>query len=71
MLTVDMHHEDGYACNLCENEWGENQYGNVWSCASRQVNNFANWIKEQDFYEDTTIVIMGDYCSMDTDFYEM
>lgn len=68
MLTVDTHHIGGWVCPLCQNEHDE-QYGNVWSCASRQVNDFVNWIKEQPFYEDTTIVICGDHCSMDPDFY--
>ena len=68
MLTVDTHHIGGYVCPLCQNEHSE-QYGNVWSCASRQVNDFVNWIKEQPFYENTTIVICGDHCSMDPEFY--
>lgn len=69
LLTVDTHHEDGYVCELCPDIWN-NQYANVWSCASYQINAFVDWIKEQDFYENTTIVILGDHCSMDTDFYE-
>ena len=68
MLTVDTHHIGGWVCPLCQNEYDE-QYGNVWACASRQVNEFVDWIKEQPFYEDTTIVICGDHCSMDPDFY--
>lgn len=69
LLTVDTHHEDGYVCGLCPDKW-DNQYANVWSCASYQINEFVDWIKEQDFYENTTIVVLGDHCSMDTDFYE-
>ena len=34
------------------------------------VNDFINWIKEQDFYENTTIVIVGDHLTMQSDFYE-
>ncbi|WP_405320292.1 sulfatase-like hydrolase/transferase [Frisingicoccus sp.] len=68
MLTADTHHVAGYVCDLCENAY-DDQYGNVWSCASRQLNDFVEWLKEQDFYENTTVVICGDHCSMDPDFY--
>ena len=68
MLTVDTHHISGYVCEFCENEH-DVQYGNVWSCASRQLNDFVEWIKAQDFYENTTVVICGDHCSMDPNFY--
>ncbi|MCD7885527.1 MAG: sulfatase-like hydrolase/transferase [Lachnospiraceae bacterium] len=68
MLTVDTHHQNGYVCSLCENTY-DDQYANVWACASSQVYEFVNWIQEQDFYENTTIIITGDHCSMDTDFY--
>lgn len=69
MLTVDTHHIGGYVCPLCQDTY-EDQYGNVWACASRQLNDFINWIKEQPFYDNTTIVICGDHCSMDPNFYQ-
>lgn len=69
MLTVDTHASEGYVCPLCKNEHPM-QYGNVWSCASRQVYDFVKWIQEQPFYENTTIVIAGDHCSMDPEFYK-
>lgn len=68
MLTVDTHFEDGYVCHLCRKEFGENQYANVMACSSRQVTQFVEWIQQQDFYEDTTIVLTGDHPTMDTDF---
>ena len=64
MLTVDTHHAEGYVCDLCQNDY-EDQYSNVIACASRQLDEFLNWIKEQDFYENTTIVIAGDHPTMD------
>lgn len=69
MLTADTHHEDGYLCKLCQNIY-PGQYENVLRCASKQLDEFVKWITEQDFYENTTIAIMGDHCSMDSDFYE-
>lgn len=70
MLTVDTHFEDGYVCDLCQNEFGDNQYANVFACSDRQVSEFIEWIKEQDFYENTTIVLCGDHITMDSDFCE-
>lgn len=67
MLTVDTHHVGGYYCSQCKNEFSE-QYENVFACSSKQVAEFVNWIKEQEFYENTTIVICGDHCSMDDEY---
>lgn len=69
MLTVDTHHVGGYVCDLCRNEH-EQQYENVISCASRQVADFVEWIQQQNFYENTTIVISGDHLSMDASYFE-
>lgn len=65
LLTVDTHQPQGYLCDLCEDEYDE-QYANVWACASKQLDDFINWVQEQEFYENTTIVIFGDHCSMST-----
>ena len=68
LLTVDTHFPDGYVCRLCQNNYPDNQYANVYRCASRQVTDFVDWIKKQVFYENTTIVISGDHPTMDRDF---
>lgn len=65
MLTVDPHHIDGYVCEQCGNEY-ENVTANVMKCTDRLLGNFIDWCKEQDFYEDTAIVITGDHPRMDT-----
>lgn len=65
MLTADTHHVGGYVCSECGDEY-EEQYENVIACASRQLNEFISWIKAQDFYENTTIVICGDHPTMDS-----
>lgn len=69
MLTVDTHFEDGYLSDYCDKKYDE-QYSNVISCSSKQVYDFVNWVKKQDFYEDTTIIISGDHLTMDIDFFE-
>jgi len=67
MLTVDTHFEDGYPCRLCQDLYGE-QYANVMACSSRQLVEFIRWIQQQPFYENTTIVLVGDHLTMDSDF---
>ena len=43
-------------CKKCENEFSD-QYSNVIRCSSKQISEFVNWIKQQDFYKNTTIII--------------
>lgn len=69
MLTVDTHHPDGYACSLCQDQYGD-QFANSISCASRQVYNFIMWCKEQEWYDNTTIIITGDHLSMNNTFWD-
>lgn len=69
MLTVDTHTGGGYLCELCPDIY-DKQYANVWACASNQLYQFVEWVKQQDFYEDTVICITGDHCSMESGFFE-
>ena len=69
MLTVDTHPGDGYVCALCEDEY-PGQYENVLACASRQAASFIAWAEEQEWYENTTIIITGDHLNMKTDFWD-
>jgi phosphoglycerol transferase len=64
MLTVDTHFPHGWVCEYCPNEFHD-QMANVFLCGSRQVYEFVNWIKEQDFFENTTIIVAGDHLTMD------
>ena len=63
MLTADTHHPDGYLCEDCPDSYGE-KYENVLRCSAKKVSEFVSWIKEQEFYKDTVIVITGDHLSM-------
>ena len=42
----------------------------VIDCSSSRVSEFIDWIKEQPFYENTTIILSGDHLTMDSDFCE-
>ena len=63
LLTVDTHFMEGYQCEDCLETY-EDPYLNTLNCSSRQIYNFVEWIKSQEFYENTTIVIAGDHLNM-------
>ena len=69
MLTADTHHIGGYPCSECEDLYG-NQYSNVIRCSSKHVTELVQWIQEQPWYENTTIVLAGDHKSMDPDWFK-
>lgn len=65
MLTVDLHHMDGYFCEKCVAEH-EVPTANVAVCTDQQVSDFVAWVQEQPWAEDTLIVIAGDHPRMDS-----
>ena len=65
MLTVDTHYPNGYKCRLCEDAY-ESQYANAIACSDRQVSEFLAWCSQQDWYEDTVIIVSGDHPTMAT-----
>ena len=67
MLTVDTHFEDGYYCEKCQ-PVTENQYANVYLCASISFRNFLHGSNSRAFIRNTTIVLSGDHLTMDSDF---
>ena len=69
LLTADTHFEDGYLTKECDKNY-KDQYSNVISCADKKINDFINWLEKQNFYENTTIIIIGDHLSMDTDYFK-
>lgn len=69
METADTHRPDGYLSPHAPTPH-ENQYANVLSYNSAQVYEFVRWIQQQPFYDNTTVVIVGDHLSMETNFFE-
>ena len=69
MLTVDTHHIGGYQCAYCTDEYAETYEQSI-SCSSRQVMEFVEWLKQQPFYENTTVIITGDHLSMDNGYFQ-
>ena len=68
LVTADTHFTDGYLSPYAEKKYSS-QYENVHAYASKLANDFIDWVKTQDFYENTTIVIVGDHLGMQNNFY--
>ena len=64
MLTVDLHSPDGYVCEWCGERY-ENNTATVVNCNDQLISAFLEWCSQQDFYDDTVIVITGDHPRMD------
>ena len=69
LFTMDTHFKDGYQDKKCTKEFSE-PLANSYACSSQMVNDYLNWLKEQDFYQDTTIVLLGDHQVMQDSFYK-
>lgn len=51
---------DGYTAN----KYPDDKYANVLIGASKMINEFVDWVKEQPFFANTTIIIVGDHFTM-------
>lgn len=61
MYTMDTHtFESGHRCPNCDSSIVNDYLASV-DCTSRQIAEFVNWIKQQPFYENTTIILVGDH----------
>lgn len=70
ILTVDTHYTDGYLDEECAANHSE-QYANVLECADTMFYDFMKWLRKQDFYDDTTVIIVGDHLYMEeSDFFD-
>lgn len=59
--TIDTH--GSYKPSVPINKY-ENKYENGIYNADASIANFINWVKEQSFYKDTVIVVVGDHLRM-------
>jgi phosphoglycerol transferase len=65
LLTVDTHPTDGYLDEFAARKYSS-KYKNVLADMSKQLGDFIDWIRQQDFYDNTTIAILGDHLYMDS-----
>lgn len=70
MLTVDSHYPEGYIDETCELPY-ESAYANAISCSDLKIIEFVEWLQEQDFYENTTVILTGDHNTMNNEFLEL
>lgn len=70
LLTANTHFTDGYLEDGCENIF-DNNYANSFYCSDYMIYEFIEWVRSQDFYENTTIVISGDHPTMQNNFYDI
>ena len=69
LFTMDTHFKDGYTDKTCKKEYTE-PLANSYACSSLMVSEYIKWLSEQDYYKDTTIVLMGDHQVMQDSFYK-
>lgn len=61
MYTMDTHtFETGHRCPNCDSSISSDYLASV-DCSSRLVSELVQWIKQQPFYENTTVILVGDH----------
>ncbi|MBZ8177668.1 sulfatase-like hydrolase/transferase [Corynebacterium sp. 3HC-13] len=68
--NADTHFPDGYKSPKITEEPFDTQYGNVIFYSQAQVMKFVQWVQQQPFAQDTSIMIVGDHRSMDKAFFD-
>ncbi len=69
METADTHTPEGYLSPNAPKPY-DSKYANAVRYSQEQTVNFIRWIQAQPFYENTTIVIIGDHLTMAKKFIE-
>lgn len=69
METADTHAPNGWLSPNAPKPF-ESQYSNCLAYSSSEVTKFVHWIQEQPFYDNTTIVIIGDHQTMANQYIE-
>lgn len=69
METADTHRPGGYH-KAGELKLYPQPYANAIALSTADTVKFVRWIQSQPFYENTTVILIGDHISMDTDFFE-
>lgn len=67
--TADTHAPEGYLSKYAEKKF-DTQYANAIYYSQAEAVKFVRWIQQQPFYENTTIVLIGDHLSMANEFFE-
>jgi len=70
ILTANTHFYNGHIDKGCEKPF-KYHYLNSYYCSDFEIGEFVNWVKEQDFYNNTTIIITGDHLTMQSNILDM
>lgn len=70
LMTMDTHGGNEYRDEADCGAVYDQEYKNTYKCSDAKVAAFVRWIQQQDFYEDTTIVVVGDHLVMNDGIYE-
>lgn len=60
MSTNDTHRVGGYTDESCSTNYSYAMQNSI-ACADRLSYDFLSWVMEQPFYENTTVVVLGDH----------
>ena len=61
MYTMDTHtFESGHRCPICDGSIPHDYLASV-DCCSRQTSEFVEWVRQQPFFENTTVILVGDH----------
>jgi phosphoglycerol transferase len=63
ILTVDMHHPQGTSSAYCAEQYSE-AFQDIVECTANLVANFVQYIKANNYLQDTNVVILGDHLAM-------
>lgn len=69
METADTHTPEGYLSPKAPKPY-DSKYANAVRYSQEETVKFVRWIQEQPFYENTTIILIGDHLSMAKKFFE-
>jgi phosphoglycerol transferase len=63
LLTVDTHQPEGFIDSQCAEDFLDinEKFPKALRCASKQLEEFLDWMKQQMWYENTVISVMGDH----------
>ena len=67
LITIDTHFTDGYVGDYSVTKF-KRQYENAYATTSKLIQEFIDYLKEQSYYDDTAIVIVGDHLLMQSNF---
>lgn len=68
IFTADTHHDGGYLDEETP-QLHADKYYDVLLSADRRAMDFLTWLKKQDFYSNTTVIVLGDHLYMASNFF--